>query len=205
MSLKNKRILITAGPTWVPIDDVRVLSNISSGETGILLAKEAKRQGAKVTLFLGPVSNNGLTGINLIRFKFFAELKNKLTRELRQRKYDVILHAAAVSDFQPAARIKGKLSSAKKYNLKLSPLPKIIKIIKKIASPAKIVLFKFEPGASKETLLVKGRAVLKNSGAQLVVANCLVPYRAFIIDKKSGVTQAKNKKQLAQKLIEALK
>ena len=54
MSLKNKRILITAGPTWVAIDSVRVISNIATGETGILLAKRLSLQGAKVTLALGP-------------------------------------------------------------------------------------------------------------------------------------------------------
>jgi len=57
MSLKNKRILITAGPTWVPIDTVRVISNIATGQTGILLAEKLRSLGAKVTLLLGPVPN----------------------------------------------------------------------------------------------------------------------------------------------------
>ena len=71
MVLKNKNILITAGPTWVPIDRVRVISNIATGKTGILLAKSANKLGAKVTLVLGPVGEVGLEKeINVKRFYF---------------------------------------------------------------------------------------------------------------------------------------
>ena len=54
--LKNKKVLITAGPTWVPIDNVRVISNTATGETGILLSEKLKNLGAKVTLLLGPTN-----------------------------------------------------------------------------------------------------------------------------------------------------
>ena len=57
MSLKNKKILITAGPTWVSIDTVRVISNTATGATGILLAEKLRKLDAKVTLLLGPVPN----------------------------------------------------------------------------------------------------------------------------------------------------
>ena len=50
MKLKNKRVLITAGPTWVKIDKVRVISNTASGKTGLLFADAFKRLGSKVTL-----------------------------------------------------------------------------------------------------------------------------------------------------------
>ena len=52
--LKNKKILITAGPTWIPIDKVRVITNIFKGRLGIIIAKEAIKRKAKVTLLLGP-------------------------------------------------------------------------------------------------------------------------------------------------------
>ncbi|MBU1999188.1 MAG: phosphopantothenoylcysteine decarboxylase, partial [Candidatus Omnitrophica bacterium] len=69
-NLKNKKILITAGPTWVPVDDVRVISNSASGETGILLAKRLSGQGAKVTLLLGPIGNyNPDKKIKLVLFR----------------------------------------------------------------------------------------------------------------------------------------
>jgi phosphopantothenoylcysteine decarboxylase/phosphopantothenate--cysteine ligase len=52
--VKNKKILVTAGPTWVAIDNVRVISNTATGKTGILLAERLSRLGARVTLLLGP-------------------------------------------------------------------------------------------------------------------------------------------------------
>jgi len=54
MALKRKRVLITAGPTWVRLDLSRVISNIATGETGRRLASAAARKGAQVTLLLGP-------------------------------------------------------------------------------------------------------------------------------------------------------
>jgi len=53
--LKNKRILITCGPTWVPIDGMRVISNRSSGQLGQTIAQDLTKAGAKVTLLEGPV------------------------------------------------------------------------------------------------------------------------------------------------------
>jgi len=86
MSLKNKRILITAGPTWVSIDKVRVLSNTASGATGILLSQALAAKKSKVTLLLGPVGNFSVgKNIKLLRFKSFDELKKALVGELSLR------------------------------------------------------------------------------------------------------------------------
>ena len=82
MDLKKKRVLITAGPTWVPVDSVRVISNTASGETGILLARQLRRIGAKPTLILGPGHDCCIDkNLNLKRFRFFDELKKIITRE----------------------------------------------------------------------------------------------------------------------------
>ena len=98
--LAGKKILITAGPTWVPIDDVRVISNISSGEMGTLLAKEARACGMDVDLILGPVTySEPLKGVRVTRFKYFDELLKLVSSTLARKPYDVILHAAAVSDY----------------------------------------------------------------------------------------------------------
>jgi phosphopantothenoylcysteine decarboxylase/phosphopantothenate--cysteine ligase len=83
----NKRILITAGPTWVPIDSVRVISNIATGETGILLAQEAVRRGFGVTLLLGPCDCCCIgQGFKVVRFRFFDELRQRLKEELSSKK-----------------------------------------------------------------------------------------------------------------------
>ena len=128
MSLKNKSILITAGPTWVPIDAVRVLSNRASGETGFLLAEKLKQAGAKPTLLLGPVGCcRPIKNIRLLRFCFFDELKNLLIRELRTNRYDAVVHAAAVADYRPEKEIISKMSSGiRHWNLRLIPTIKLI-------------------------------------------------------------------------------
>lgn len=208
MSLKEKRILITAGPTWVAIDKVRIISNIATGQTGILLAREADRRGAKVTLLLGPVTDTPLVGlgkrIELIRFRFFGELKNKIIAELRFKCYDLIIHCAAVSDFKPATAVRGKLDSRRSRNLRLMPLPKIIADIRRFARASRLVIFKLEAGISDKALINKAKAALIASGAAIAVANRLNPYRAYIIGRNKNIVPASNKKELAKKLIKIL-
>lgn len=190
MSLRNKRILITAGPTWVPIDQVRMISNIATGETGNFLAKEAKRRGAKVTLLQGPLA--------------FDELRKGVQKELRLHRYDAVIHSAAVSDFRPAQKIKGKLVSGRGYTLKLLPLPKISNDIKRISPKAKLIMFKLEAGLSDKSLIQKAKYFRVNAGADIIVANRLNPYRAFIIDKTNGTLAIKTKPELAKKIISKL-
>ncbi|MFH1640662.1 MAG: phosphopantothenoylcysteine decarboxylase [Candidatus Omnitrophota bacterium] len=204
--LRNKRILITAGPTWVPIDDVRVISNIATGETGILLAKEAKRFGAKVTLFLGPGNDYCFgKGVNIVRFRYFDEFRNKIRNELRKNKYDYIIHSAAVSDFKPQDFLKGKISSKGAIKLRLKPLPKIYVDIRRLASEAKLVIFKLESGISDDTLIRRAKLQQYKAGAGLVVANSLNPYRAFVINRGGDIISAKSKKELVKKLFKFIK
>ena len=205
-NLKNKRILITAGPTWVAIDKVRVLSNIATGETGILLAKTLSRLGAKVTVILGPCGVCSLDKkIKVLRFNYFNEFKKTLFKELKSFKYDCLIHSAAVSDYYPKKTNKGKISSNLKHlNIELKPLPKIINSIKSRATGIKLVGFKFEPFIGKTELISKANILMKKSSCDIVVANSNSPYRAFIIDKGRKIISVKNKEQLVDKLIKIL-
>jgi len=204
--LKNKRVLITAGPTWVPIDSVRVISNVATGKTGILLAEKLKNLGAKVTLLLGPVETNGLSkNIRLMRFKFFDELKNILIEELRSRKYDIIVHSAAVSDYRPLKIYPEKIKSGlKKLNLELGSTEKIVDLFKRIDSSIFLVGFKFEPSASKDKLIAQARGLMIRAGLDLVVANRLGPYRAFVLDRRENITFANSKSELTRILVKLL-
>ena len=184
----TKRILITAGPTWVPIDNVRVISNIATGETGILLAEELAARGAKVTLLLGPVDACCLNKkIRLIRFKFFDELKNRIIRELKSGRYDIVIHSAAVSDYRPKIRYAHKISSGlREWKLNLVPAQKIIDLIKKTKTCVFLVGFKFEPAANKKTLINKARALMKRANLNLAVANSIDKnrYCSYIVSDK---------------------
>ncbi|MFZ2602548.1 MAG: phosphopantothenoylcysteine decarboxylase [Candidatus Omnitrophota bacterium] len=210
MGLKNKKLLITAGPTWVKIDDVRVISNIASGETGILLANKAARSGAKVTLLLGPVPDKKYSlvkTIKLLPFKFFDELKEKIIKELKANKFDAVIHSAAVCDYKPKKTYKNKISSGLRFlTLNLVPTPKILDLIKNKNKALKVTGFKFETRADRNKLVNKAKALLKRSKSDLVVANTISnsKYIAYIIssDKLSGPISDKEK--LASELLKKI-
>lgn len=208
MDFSNSNVLITAGPTWVAIDRVRVLSNFASGETGILLARELKKRGAKVTLVLGNAAAEKINkGIRLLRFVYFDELYKALKKELKVRRYDWIIHSAAVSDFKPKVVYTRKLSSAKKaLRLTLIPTPKIIDAIREAAYGARIVGFKFEPYAPKALLLKQGRALLRRAALTAVVANTITRarYEAYILSKDSTVGPFSSKRQMVQGLLKVV-
>ncbi|RJO63515.1 MAG: hypothetical protein C4540_07085 [Candidatus Omnitrophota bacterium] len=205
MSLRNKRVLITAGSTWVPIDRVRVISNIATGLTGILLARSLQKKGARVTLCLG---NSALCPsiktARLRRFKFFDELKDVLFEELTQRRYDIVIHSAAVSDFCPQQAVSGKLDSGRGAVLRLKPLPKLIKKIRALAPSSGLVMFKLEP-AVKDSILI-GRAInaMRAVRADIAVACSLDPYKAIILNGSKKRVVVKSKRELVNRLIPLL-
>lgn len=208
MSLKNKRILITAGPTWVPIDKVRVISNIATGETGILLAEKLQDLGAKVTLLLGPAESCCLNKrIKLIHFKFFDDLKNKIKRELTSKKYDILIHSAAIPDYKPEKIYHGKIKSGiSNWRLKLIPTTKIIDSIKKIKPSLLVVGFKFETKVRKDMLIGKARELIQRANLDFVVANTIdKKYRAYIVNNYNQVYgPVFNKSALTEKLIKLI-
>jgi len=189
MSFKNKRILITAGSTWVPIDKVRVIGNIASGETGFILAGKFKKLGAKVTLLLGPGYFYGdQTGIKIIRFQYFAQLARLLADELKKGKYTAVIHAAAAADYAPKKIIRRKVSSRRSiWKINLVPTKKLINDLKNYGSGLFTVGFKFEPDEDDAGIIAKGKILLKQADLDLVVANSHkdTAYRAFILDNKN--------------------
>lgn len=207
-NLKNKRILITAGPTWVNIDNVRVISNIATGETGILLSKEAKSQGARVSLLLGPVNDCRLDrSVRILRFKFFDELKNILVKELRTKRYDALIHTAAVSDYRPRKIFKNKINSGlRQFSLKLVPTIKIADLIKKIDNSVLAIAFKFEPNARVNRLISRAKTLFASAHMDLVVANSISNrhYRAYILSNGEVTGPIPSKERLAKELIKKI-
>lgn len=205
MSLRNKKILITAGPTWVSIDNTRVISNIASGKTGILLAQKLRNSGAGVTLLLGPVGSCCLgRNIKLLRFKFFAELERAVRKELKSGDYDILIHSAAVSDYRPRIAYKRKLESGrKKLKLDLVPTPKIIDLVKKLDKSIFLVGFKFEAPAAKDILIKKAKALFRRADLDLAVANtiCGGHYQAYIINKQRVYGPLRSRQDMANRLI----
>ncbi len=204
---KNKRILITAGPTWVPIDSVRVISNTATGETGIILAQKLQKLGCKVTLLLGPIGEYQNKKIRLLRFKFFEELKAILKKELNRARYDIVIHSAAVSDYKPRKPFGHKLASGiNNFKIDLIPTEKIIDSIKKKDNALFLAGFKFEPFVSKKELLTQAAELIKRSACDLVVANTLKAgrYSAYLVTSNNAQGPIYTKEKLAEQLIKNL-
>lgn len=199
--------MITSGPTWVAIDQVRVISNLASGETGFILADRFKKLGAKVTLLLGPGNFYGSAkGIRLIRFHYFSELAQLLDKELKTGRYTALIHAAAVADYQPKRVCHNKVSSRRKnWAINLVPTKKIIHSFNKYPDLF-TVGFKFEPDAIKDKLLARGRMLLKKADLNLVVANSNKNnnYQAYILSCLKQYGPFTNKKKMANCLSELI-
>ena len=207
-SLKGKKILVTCGPTWVPIDPVRVISNHSTGELGHRITEELKKAGADVTLLEGQVTDPfKIKNIKIIKFTFFKDLKNLLKKELRNG-VDGIIHAAAVSDYQLLKTFNHKLSSTKnEFTLKLVPTEKLIHLIKRIDSKILLVGFKLNMG-NQDELRREARKLFEEADCDLIVANKSHKnkYGGFILDKNMQVVgQANNRTQMAKTLVNILK
>lgn len=184
-------MLITAGPTWVAIDSVRVISNIATAQTGITLAEKLARQGARVTLLLGPGQYRKLDKkINVLRYRFFDELQKLLLRRLKNRDYAALIHSAAVSDYRVKNASSGKMpSGVRGRRLSLVPTPKLINSLKAYYPKALRVGFKLETSAAKESLIEGAKRLLKQAGLSMAVGNSLArnAYRAYILNKKGAL------------------
>ena len=197
--------MITCGPTWVPIDPMRVISNRSSGEMGHALAQEFRKAGAQVTLLEGPVSHS-LTSNNIVvkKFSFYAELTALIRQELK-KSYDIVIHAAAVSDYRLSKPFGRKISSKLPgLNLRLTPTPKIIGMIKRWNQNVFLIGFKLEPALNEKSITAKTRDLFKKAHCDLVVANTLskTSYTAYIIDRKRNILkQEKNRRSIANSLV----
>ena len=169
--LKGKKVLITAGPTIEYIDPVRVITNQSTGKTGVLLASEFVSAGSKVTLIYGPGIEIPPKGAKVIRVETSGEMSDVLRKEMKQ-KFDIVILAAAASDYTPEKPKRTKLDSdLLRISLKLKRIPKMINDVKKIQSNVFLVGFKAEANISKKDLIEKAREKIKQSGCDLVIAN----------------------------------
>jgi phosphopantothenoylcysteine synthetase/decarboxylase len=198
------KVLITCGPTWMAIDQVRVISNTSSGEMGHLIAESFLKSKAQVTVIEGPVTHSWTSAkAKVLKYQFFHELKALFQSELK-KKYDIVIHAAAVSDFEVKGH-KGKMDSSKALKLNLVPTVKLIDFVKKISPESFLVGFKLEPGLNSGNAFKESRSLF-SSGCDLVVANSIKPsYRAFVMDADGQIVMKTNhKKTLADHLIKIL-
>ena len=204
-SLEGKRVLVTAGATREYIDPIRYITNASSGKMGVAMAEEADFRGAEVTLIRTKGSAPSFVD-NQIEVETVEEMLRAIEDELRARKYDIVVLAAAVSDFRVKEKANVKIKSGKELTLKLEPTPKIIDRVKEIQPDVFLVGFKAETGLSEKELIEAARKQIERAGSDLVIANTL---SAFGSDENEVVLVTKrnikklprmNKKELAERI-----
>lgn len=168
--LAGKRILISAGPTIEHIDPVRAITNRSTGETGVRLAEEMRRAGARVTMVYGPGRHAPPGGVRCVRVTTAAEMEGAIRKEL-EKKFDMVIMAAAVSDYTVRPRGRKIKSGKKSVSLRLTRTPKIINRIKKMQEGVFLVGFKAETDVSASRLERAAVSKMRESGADMMVAN----------------------------------
>lgn len=164
--LLGKRVTVIAGSTEESIDDVRVITNRSSGATGVELARAAHERGADVELWMGRHEEPIPAYIPYKRYRTVAEL-GKLVQGLR---CDYCLVPAAISDFT-VKKTAGKIPSRKgRVDITLTPAPKVLKAAR-ARTKGVLVGFKAEYGVTGKELETKARDILKEYSLDYVVAN----------------------------------
>jgi phosphopantothenoylcysteine decarboxylase/phosphopantothenate--cysteine ligase len=179
--LAGRRVVVTAGPTYEPIDPVRFIGNRSSGKQGFALAQAALDRGAEVVLIAGPVALETPVGARRIDVGTAAEMAEAVWREAEAA--DVLLMAAAVADYRPAQSQPFKIKRGEGLALELIPTVDILAgVAARRASAGKphvIVGF----AAETRDLLENARAKLRAKGLDLIVANDVTePGAGFAVD-----------------------
>jgi phosphopantothenoylcysteine decarboxylase/phosphopantothenate--cysteine ligase len=171
---EHKKVLVTAGGTIEFIDPVRVISNLSSGKTGISIAREAKARGAEVTLVFGNGSSKfeELNDSRIINVNTSEDMLNTVRQLLSSSEYDVGIFSAAVSDYTLVDKSNIKLKSDSPYlDLRLSRTKKIIDEVRDLSNKMFLVGFKAEYSLPCSTLIERAYERLIKSRCDMMVAN----------------------------------
>jgi phosphopantothenoylcysteine synthetase/decarboxylase len=180
--LKSVRVIVTCGPSYEPIDEVRRITNFSTGELGILLANELARAGHDVVCFKGAGATCPLllNGARLISFTTNDDLRVKLRAEADRGGIDAMFHAAALCDYKVqnatgsdgTALASAKISSRQGLlTLVLEPLHKLIIELRTLFPRAKIVGWKYELVGSRDDVLAAGQRQMVEAATDACVVN----------------------------------
>ena len=167
-SLLGKLVLVTAGPTFEDIDEVRYIGNRSSGKMGYAVAAEAARRGARVVLVSGPSSLDAPANVELVRVRSAAEMHAAVMSQAASAA--IVVMAAAVADYTPRARADGKIEKKDApLALDLVRTPDILADLGANRSGGGPVLVGF--AAESGDPVRRGREKLQQKKADMIVAN----------------------------------
>lgn len=178
------RWLVTAGPTWEPVDEVRYLGNRSSGRMGREIARAVAARGHGVTLLLGPGSSPTAdletSGVVVERFQSAADLDTRLRD--RWPEHDLLVMAAAVADHRPIRRPgdpRKRRRADGPVTIDLEPVPDLLAGLAEIPHPGTRIGFALEPA---EELDASARRKLAAKRLHAIVANPLETMESDLID-----------------------
>ncbi len=171
--LLDKKVLIIGGATAEPVDDIRVITNRSSGKTAVALALNAFERGADVDLWYGNASESVPSYIPITRFKTVADISH-LIQKIKTQKYDGIVVCAAIANYIPKKQ-KGKIRSGKDtLFLMFTQAPIILEALRSKAPSARLIAFKTEE--KKATVKRRTMELLKKYHLDGAVGNTLAGF-----------------------------
>lgn len=168
--LTGKKAMVTAGPTYEPIDPVRFIGNHSTGKMGLAIARELQHRGAEVTLIMGPTQvDMSSNGIPIVKVKTADEMYRASNKVFE--KSDIAIMAAAVADYAPVAIAKEKIK--KKEDKLVLELTKTKDILKSLGEKKKegqvLVGFALETNDEEQNAADK----LQKKNADMIILNSL--------------------------------
>ena len=207
----RKKVLVTAGATRERLDPVRLITNDSSGKMGFAIAEAARDRGAEVTLIRGSVTAEIPTGVRVVPVESARDLFNAMMKEAPEQ--DVIIQAAAVSDYRPAEQKDKKIKKegGKSLTLELTENPDVAKAVGEIKKPGQILV-----GFAAETDNVQKNAQSKltKKNLDMIVANDVTkPGAGFNVDTNiaalitaDGIEEQplQTKRQLAERILDKI-
>lgn len=167
-TLNGLHIIVTAGPTYEPIDPVRFIGNRSSGKQGYAIAESLAKQGAKVTLISGPTALPDPDGVTTIRIETAKEMLNSCENVLPA---DIAICAAAVADWAPKALANHKIKKRENHSqpaIELVENPDILKTLSNHSQRPDIVI---GFAAETENLEDNARAKIGKKSCDFILAN----------------------------------
>lgn len=190
--MEGKVILVTAGPTRETIDPARFISNMSSGKMGYAIAGAVRKRGGKVIMISGPTSLKPPSGIDCTYVTTSEEMYQSVMNRLAEA--DVVIMAAAVSDFRPVKKSDTKIKKGESLTLNLVKTTDILSEIGRKRGRQFIVGF----AAETENLIKNATLKLKSKHLDIIIANDIsLPEAGFdkdtnkvtIIDKSGEITE----------------
>ncbi|MBE6485949.1 MAG: bifunctional phosphopantothenoylcysteine decarboxylase/phosphopantothenate--cysteine ligase CoaBC [Methanosphaera stadtmanae] len=167
--LSGKKVMISAGATFEALDSMRGLTNRSSGRMGVEIAKEMYRQGANVTVVCGLMHTHVPSLFERVDVESTNQMMDAVTERIGD--IDIYVSVAAISDFTFDNVSHGKISSDEDITVKLTRLPKLLEMVKKLNPEVFVVGFKAEADVSEENLITKAKNRMEKYDLNLMVAN----------------------------------